>query len=432
MSEPWNQGVRGTQVLPLINLDAETIRVESGPGTGKTFGLVRRVERILHPDGLNVSGKEVLIVAFNRVIAKQLRSEVERRLPSSKERPGPTVRTIHGLCVQLVGEDVRLLLPHEREAMLYDVLHAFPPLKRRYKAHKKADIALLEHEARNADHHDLWQAVNLWLGRHKARLVSDLPGLVLDKMKGGDLANEGYLHVVVDEFQDLTPGEQALVFELRVEGGQLVALGDPRQSIYRFRGNDPAGLDKLDDLADESGDGEVIDVVMTECQRCPAPIVRAANRLMSLSSAKAMVPVSTTTANLHVVHWPSPAEEAAGMARFILENQQAHPKDQHLVMVTRRQFGYALRDQIAAINKDVRVDLAFSEGLLETWAVREAFLLLCLLLAPDRPTWRAWLAYENSSRGREYKAAQRNAGAYLKLLETSNDRISAHTTASLQ
>src|SRR5687768_5473719 len=124
MLEPWNKGVRGTQVLPLINLDAETIRVESCPGTSKTFGLVRRVERILHPDGLNVSGKNVLIVAFNRVIAKQLRSEIEKRIKTSKERPGPMVRTIHGLCVQLVGEDIRLLLPHEREAMLYDVLCA--------------------------------------------------------------------------------------------------------------------------------------------------------------------------------------------------------------------------------------------------------------------------------------------------------------------
>ena len=40
----WNDGVRGRQVLPLINQDAETIGVEAGPGTGKTFGLVRREE----------------------------------------------------------------------------------------------------------------------------------------------------------------------------------------------------------------------------------------------------------------------------------------------------------------------------------------------------------------------------------------------------
>lgn len=49
MTEPWNQGIRGEQVLPLVNSNADTIRCVAGPGSGKTFGLVRRVERILHP-----------------------------------------------------------------------------------------------------------------------------------------------------------------------------------------------------------------------------------------------------------------------------------------------------------------------------------------------------------------------------------------------
>ena len=35
------------------------------------------------------------------------------------------------------------------------------------------------------------------------------------------------------------------MFRLRRPGGQLVALGDPRQSIYMFRGNDRQGLAKL-------------------------------------------------------------------------------------------------------------------------------------------------------------------------------------------
>jgi superfamily I DNA/RNA helicase len=77
---PWLENIRGTQVLPIINLDDAVIRVEAGPGTGKTFGLIRRVQRILHPDGLNVPGKRVLVVAFNRVIAKQLRDEINKLL----------------------------------------------------------------------------------------------------------------------------------------------------------------------------------------------------------------------------------------------------------------------------------------------------------------------------------------------------------------
>lgn len=116
----------------------------------------------------------------------------------------------------------------------------------------------------------------------------DRPRLLLERLKGGDFPEQGYDYVIVDEFQDLTPGEQELMFRLRRPGGQLVALGDPRQSIHTFRGNDRQGLAKLEELV---GDGlAVFDVSMTECQRCPKPIVVAANQLMALSGVEQMVP----------------------------------------------------------------------------------------------------------------------------------------------
>ena len=54
-----------------------------------------------------------------------------------------------------------------------------------------------------------------------------------------------------------------------------------------------------------------------------------------------------TAANIHVVTWKTPEAEAAGMAAAIVNNIHAHPSDRHLAMVTRRQFGYWLRDKIA-------------------------------------------------------------------------------------
>ena len=47
-------------------------------------------------------------------------------------------------------------------------------------------------------------------------------------------------------------------------------------------------------------------------------------------------------------------------------------KFEALGMVTRRQFGYWLRDKIAELDPTIRVDLGFCEGLLESWAAREA------------------------------------------------------------
>jgi ATP-dependent exoDNAse (exonuclease V) beta subunit len=196
-----------------------------GPGTGKTFGLVRRVQRLVRPDGLGIAGQDVLIVAFNRVIAKQLQADVDTRLHDVPRHCRPIIRTVHALCLTLIGSDVRLLLPHEREAMIYDVLCLYPALQTRYETHAEAEQALRNHEAKHEEHTTLWQAVRQWLVRHKAQLISDLPGLVPDKLDGGDLRDQLYLYMLVDEFQDLTAGEQRLFFRLRHSQGQFLALG---------------------------------------------------------------------------------------------------------------------------------------------------------------------------------------------------------------
>ena len=385
-SNPWHENVRGTQVLPIIDLDDEIIRVNAGPGTGKTFGLVRRVQRILHPQGLNVCGSQVLVVAFNRVIAKQLQKDIGKRLENSPHNGEPVIRTVHSLCLQVIGTSLRILLPHEQEAMIYDVLQEYPVLRQKHKTFKKTNQALRDHEAKHCEDMQLWQAVQQWLTRHHARLISDLPALLLDKLHGGDFGDQTYSHVIVDEFQDLTSGEQKLFLKLRSKGGIFMALGDSRQSIYKFRGNDKEGLSKIEELIAPS---EVIvkDIPMTECQRCPKDIVLAANQLMSLYDTQKMTSGSQVKANLHVVVWKSLQAEAKGMAKAIVDNIHVHPRDPqdkhlvHLAMVTRRQFGYQLREEISMLDPQLKIDLSFSESLLETWVVREAFLYFLESLA---------------------------------------------------
>lgn len=424
-SAQWNAGVRGEQVLPLINGDAPVIRVEAGPGTGKTFGLVRRVVRILHPRGLNASGKRVAVVAFNRVIAKQLSEDIKEELRNSPHDTMPVIQTVHGFCLRLVGEDIRILLPHEREAMLYDILCEYPQIKNTVQNHAGAEQALHDHEAKIHEWQELWQAVQRWLTRHKAQLISDLPSLLLDRIKGGDFADSRFDHVIVDEFQDLTPAEQELFLKLRSPEGQLVVLGDPRQSIYAFLGNEREGLAKLSEhplLADIP----IRDCPMTECQRCPAEIVLAANKLMSLAEAMPMTAISDMQAKLLIVYWKTPESEAKGMAALIMNKIQSSPSEhKHLAIVTRRQFGYQLRDELAKVAPEITVELGFSESILELWPVREAFLFFCLLTDPDAPTWRGWLGYRIPSDELNHLAPKRNAPAYLNFLRQCDDKMNA-------
>jgi superfamily I DNA/RNA helicase len=315
--------------------------------------------------------------------------------------------------------------------MLYDVLHECPVLQKAFKSRADAEQALHNHEAHLHEYPELWQAVDRWLTRHKARLISDLPGLLSDRIKGGDFSGFQYDHVIVDEFQDLTPAEQDLFLRLRSSEGQLVALGDPRQSIYAFLGNDRKGLAKIDQHQALAG-VPIRDVPMTDCQRCPKELVVAANKLMSLSEAMPMIPVNDSPAKILVVHWKTPEAEAKGMAQLIRDNVNACPQEhKHLVMVTRRQFGYRLRDELSRIDSSISVDLGFSESILELWAVREAFLFFCLLTDPDPPTWRAWLGYRLPSADTNHLAPKRNAPAYLNFLTRCSDTINSERILQL-
>lgn len=423
--ESWNDDVLGEEVPKLINSDAQNLIVEAGPGAGKTFGLVRRVERILHPDGMNVSGKDVLVVAFNRVIAKGLAADIEERLDHiGFQGDRPIIRTVHALCLEAVKQEFRLLLPLEREAMIYDVLELFPSLRQMYD-YKSARQSLRDHEAGHAVHTALWQACQRWLIRHRAQLISELPNLLLNLLKTGSFGKL-YRHVLVDEFQDLTAGEQELFRRIVEPDGNFVALGDPRQSIYAFRGNDREGLEKIArELAAET-------LVLEECQRCPISIVNAANELMALSTSAPLKPTSTESGEIEVVHWGTPQEELKGMAKAIVVNIRAYPSERHLVMTTRRQFGLRIRNEIAKLaGEDIDIELTLSEGLLETWPVREAFLFLCLLFDPDPATWRAWFAYGNSTTQKPVLSPKRNANAYLNFLTACKDQITHDAVTDL-
>lgn len=94
-------------------------------------------------------------------------------------------------------------------------------------------------------------------------------------------------------------------------------------------------------------------------------------------------------------------------------------------MVTRRYFGYLLRDALKEVDSQIAVDLGFSESLLDSWPMREAFIFFSLIADPDAPTWRAWLGYKNPGIDGEYKPPKRNADAYLRFLTSTGDSISS-------
>lgn len=160
---------------------------------------------------------------------------------------------------------------------------------------------------------------------------------------------------------------------------------------------------------------------MNQCLRCPEVVVQAANALMAGRRPGDMDSGNELSATVVPVVWESVDAEVRGMAKRIADNFAVRRTDDHLVMVTRREFGYLLRDELLELDPEFPVELSFSESVLETWPAREAFYFFTLLFAPDGPSWRAWLGFGTD---REPKAPRRNAPAYLALLTAVDDVIS--------
>src|SRR5258706_8404815 len=65
---PWNTGLQGTP-LNIVAYPCTQLRVVGGPGTGKTYALMRRIARLLEQ---NVQPNHVLAISFTRTAANDL------------------------------------------------------------------------------------------------------------------------------------------------------------------------------------------------------------------------------------------------------------------------------------------------------------------------------------------------------------------------
>src|SRR5579872_3416015 len=70
----WDDGITGV-ALNIARTEANPLRVLAGPGTGKTFSMMRRVARLLQ-DGANP--KRILVCTFTRTAAVDLKKSLDQ------------------------------------------------------------------------------------------------------------------------------------------------------------------------------------------------------------------------------------------------------------------------------------------------------------------------------------------------------------------
>ncbi len=455
----WDTGLASPH-LDIAAYQGSPLRVMAGPGTGKTFALMRRVARLLES---GVAPDSILAVSFTRTAANDLIDKLKKLSVSGAGKVKAC--TLHSLCFELLAKNTvfqttnrvpRPLMEFEGEPVVAD-LAAGVGGKEAAKDLLKAFLAYwatLQHhqpgwpqDAVQQDFHR--QPIN-WLTFHQAMLIGELVSQALDYITRNPAspAIPHYAHVLADEYQDLNRADQALIDAL-AQHGTLTVAGDEDQSIYtRLRHARPEGIVQFHQTHPKTHD-----VPLSDCKRCPPQVIQMANSLILRnhpSRPSTIRPGVQNGGEVYIVQHNSLREEITSTAAFVDWYLGSHPDvkpGEVLVLTTRARIGYEMRDELNALGRPTLS--FFTEDCLKKPSAREGFCLLTLLARPDdRSALRAWLGlghndWRTNAYDRVWQAAQssgispkefldRILGGLAQPLPHTSDLVRRHAELSAQ
>ncbi len=204
------------------------ILVLGGPGSGKTTIALRKARAEIESGQLK-RGQRILFLSFARSTLSRITEQSLGEF-SGETRRCLELSTYHGFAWNvlrshgyLLGEvrQLRVFTPHEAASYLVDI-----PDKSRKEELKR----LFKEEG--LVHFDLFAELTAELFTRSVALCR--------------IFSNAFPLIIVDEFQDTDANEWELVKALG-KGSRLIALADPDQRIYEFRGADPMRIKEFSD-----------------------------------------------------------------------------------------------------------------------------------------------------------------------------------------
>jgi len=213
---PWNDNLDVSSPAYRFAIDTgKTLRIVAGPGTGKSFGLRRRVARLLE-EGANP--ERILAVTFTRTAAQDLKTEISAVGVQGADRV--VAKTLHSFCFSLLnkkfiiestGRYPRPMLDHELKPMLYDIDDRYGGLRDKEKMLKAFETiwARLQSETPgfelSENDRSFERTVMDWLSNHQAMLFGEMIRETYKYLRDNPQCEERHTfdHVLVDEYQRL-------------------------------------------------------------------------------------------------------------------------------------------------------------------------------------------------------------------------------------
>src|SRR6476660_8658892 len=233
----------------------------AGAGSGKTRVIAHRIAHLVS-EGL-CEPDRLLAVTFTNKAAEEMRTRVETLL--DVDCKGMWISTFHALCARLLRREA----PHiglSRDFVIYDSTDQLTVMKQALRqigadesaVQPRLALSRISHAKNRMEGPDVFTA-NSWNPRDEqigklyelyVKALRDANALDFDDLllktvelfEKAEAVRERYSrkfrYVMVDEYQDTNRPQYLLIQRLAAAHRNLCVVGDPDQSIYKWRGAD--------------------------------------------------------------------------------------------------------------------------------------------------------------------------------------------------
>src|SRR2546421_329393 len=259
-----------------VNTGDGPLLILAGAGSGKTRVIAHRIAYLITERG--VWPRNILAVTFTNKAAEEMRNRVGKLLEGLDIGSAPLVSTFHSLCVRILRRDIEALQAgYTRSFTIYDqddavrlarncirdlgfddkqlaprsVQAAISGAKNRGEDAEAFTAKAQFIDERRASIARVFQLYEERLQRNNALDFDDLlikaVRLLRDVPEVRDRYNDRFRYLLVDEYQDTNQLQFALIRLLTERQQNICVVGDPDQSIYRWRGADIKNILKFEE-----------------------------------------------------------------------------------------------------------------------------------------------------------------------------------------
>lgn len=237
----------------------------AGPGSGKTYVTVHRIQHLITHHGIDPA--HILVITFTKAAAMEMQQRFFQMTKPLK--PPVWFGTFHAVFYHILKHSAQYRgYTIIKESEKRNILHNIVCMHKRFAYIKEEDYSnLLQVISRRKSMPDTEQLICpfsdmkqedfAFLIQEYQKYLTELQQMDFDDimiycesllMHNADVLQqwqEQFQYIMVDEFQDISPVQYRIMRLLARKGHNIFIVGDDDQSIYRFRGASPANMQQF-------------------------------------------------------------------------------------------------------------------------------------------------------------------------------------------